>query len=163
MKRCSTSATILCGGVFATVADAQSPAFQWSDAAAPSSPQRVVAPDFNRDGRPELALCGTGRKSVAVLLKAGGGVPNFTLASEIVAGGGPFELAAGDLSRDARATSASNDAMKLEPRGAWLGCWDRCSSGVSPRDYYRAAPLSRPENRGRRLVVTRTTSVDTVP
>jgi Na+-transporting NADH:ubiquinone oxidoreductase subunit NqrB len=50
------------------------------------------------------------------------------------------------------------------------------SSGVSPRDYYRAAPLhptaqacavgapalSRPEERGRMLVVTTTTSVDTV-
>src|SRR5262245_37184675 len=36
------------------------------------------------------------------------------------------------------------------------------ASGVSPRNHYRAAPLSRPENRGRRPVVTSTTSVDTL-
>src|SRR2546422_3800221 len=35
-------------------------------------------------------------------------------------------------------------------------------SGVSARIYYRAAPLSRPENRGRRLVVTSTQSAHTL-
>ena len=62
------------------------------------------------------------------------------------------------------------DRMLPGARYAWA------SSLVSPRDYYRAAPLhptaqacaagtpvlSRPDNRGRRLVVTSTTSVDTV-
>ena len=90
-------------GVFlflATAAAAQPPSFQTDDASATTAPRGIVAADFNRDGWPDLALAGNGRKSVAILLNNGRGQRGFTLARDIVIGGGPFDIAAGDLNRD---------------------------------------------------------------
>src|SRR5206468_3042758 len=64
----------------------------------------IVSADFNRDGWPDLAVGGTGRASIGILLNQG--VENgdqgqrFKPLQEIPVGGGPFELAAPDLNRD---------------------------------------------------------------
>jgi hypothetical protein len=62
-------------------ARAQSPQFRRSDAAATASSRSIVSADFNRDGRPDVALCGTGRKSVAILLNSGSGATSTVTAS----------------------------------------------------------------------------------
>ena len=117
MKVGRTATTILLSCACTTLAEAQSPAFQQNDTEATSSPRSVATADFNRDGRPDLALCGIGRKSVTVLLNGDAGTSSFTLASEIVVGSGAFELAAGDLNRDGKpnlvVANADADAVDI--------------------------------------------------
>ena len=73
-------------------------------AAANDAPRTIVSADFNRDGWPDLALGGTGRASIAILLshgvEDGDEGQRFKPLQEIVVGGGPFDLAVGDLDRD---------------------------------------------------------------
>ena len=86
--------------VVTSVVEAQSPSFQRGDTPANSAPRSIASADFNRDGWPDLALGGTGRDSISILLnrnETGGGMVR---AHEIVVGGGPFDLATGDLNRD---------------------------------------------------------------
>jgi parvulin-like peptidyl-prolyl isomerase len=64
---------------------------------------------------------------------------------------------------ETRCGQASRDWSKRLRDAARIEIGDvRQASGVSPRTYYRAAPLSRPENRGRRVDVTSTASASTV-
>jgi hypothetical protein len=63
----------------------------------------VVVADFNGDGVEDIALGGTGRDSVMVLydgLEPDDNGNQYSTRDEIVVGGGPFELAVGDLNRD---------------------------------------------------------------
>ena len=72
--------------------------------AAIAAPRSIVSADFNRDGFPDVALGGTGRDSVGILLhhglEEGDEGQRFGPLREVVVGGGPFELAAADLNRD---------------------------------------------------------------
>jgi hypothetical protein len=74
------------------------------DFPANGAPRGIISADFNRDGFPDVALSGTGRHSILVLFHDGrvGGDESqrFRGGQEIVVGGGPYELAAGDLNRD---------------------------------------------------------------
>jgi hypothetical protein len=79
---------------------AQPLAFARADYASAPGPRAVVAADFNRDGAVDLALANTGRATVAILLNLTGSGLGFTPTHELFVGGGPFELAAGDLNRD---------------------------------------------------------------
>jgi hypothetical protein len=93
---CATAATLL---IAAVPAAAQTPAFSRTDIPSIGAPRAIATADFNRDGWPDLALAGTGRDSVGILLNRGRG-SGFSAAGEIVVGGGPFELVAGDLNMD---------------------------------------------------------------
>src|SRR6185503_9256489 len=98
MKRCFTAAPCLFLFAHASFARAQSLSFARVDTATTPAPRSVVAADFNRDGRPDLAFAGNGRASVGILLNSGSG--GFAAAADVVLGGGPFELATGDLNGD---------------------------------------------------------------
>ena len=60
----------------------------------------IVAGDFNRDGRIDLALANAGRNSVTILLNQGGGSTSFVQAYDVPVGPGPFDLASGDFDQD---------------------------------------------------------------
>ena len=78
--------------------------FSRYDAPAINAPRTIVSADFNRDGFPDIALGGTGRASVGILLhhglEDGDEGQRFGPLIEIVVGGGPFDMAAADLNRD---------------------------------------------------------------
>ena len=78
--------------------------FQRDDVPAIGAPRAIVSADFNGDGFPDLALGGTARASVGILFNSGReeSDSHFVPGPEIVVGGGPFDLAAGDLNRDGR-------------------------------------------------------------
>ena len=92
----SFSAFVTC----ASAVEAQPLTFQRSDMPAAGNPRAIATADFNRDGWSDLALAGTERDSIAILLNRGREGPGFALAHDIVVGGGPFDMAAGDLNRD---------------------------------------------------------------
>src|SRR5262245_25717217 len=83
----------------ATSASAQTLTYSRADAAAAGAPRAIAVADFNRDGWMDVATAGTGRDSVGILLNRGA-AGGFTLAADIVVGGGPFDMAAGDLDGD---------------------------------------------------------------
>jgi hypothetical protein len=92
------------------------------DADAIGAPRTIVSADFNRDGFPDIALGGTGRASVGILLhhglEDGDEGQRFKPLREIVVGGGPFDMAVGDLNRDglidiAVANADANDVTLL--------------------------------------------------
>src|SRR5205085_10060297 len=88
----------------AAVSSAQTPAAIRTDVAAIGAPRSIVGADFNRDGYEDIALGGTARASIGILLshgvEDGDEGQRFQPVEEIVVGGGPFELAAADLNRD---------------------------------------------------------------
>jgi hypothetical protein len=99
LKTCCVIATAM--SMFATTGWAQSPSFSRADYATSAAPRGIVAADFNRDGAIDLALANTGRKSVAVLINETAQGRGFVQRYDIVLGGGPFDVAAHDLNKDA--------------------------------------------------------------
>jgi hypothetical protein len=85
---------------FVNSASAQTPSLSPSTSTAASAPRAIVAADFNRDGWIDYATAGTGRDSVGIHLNRGA-AGGFSFAHDIVVGGGPFDMASGDLNRDA--------------------------------------------------------------
>ena len=88
--------------------------------AAGSNPTALVAGDFNRDGRTDLAVANYGSNDVSILLGNGDGTfqPQVTYA----AGSNPTALVAGDFNRDGRtdlavANYGSNDVSILLGNG----------------------------------------------
>ena len=80
---------------------AQTPTFSRADYPTADAPRGITAADFNRDGAMDLALVNTGRKSVVVLMNETTQGRGFVQRYEIVLGGGPFEVVAADINRDA--------------------------------------------------------------
>jgi hypothetical protein len=118
---------------------AQTLPFSRTDYGAPGAPRAIVAADFNRDGAPDLAMAGTGRDSIGILLNDPAGGHTFTLSHDIVLGGGPFELAAGDLNHDnvldlavANADANSIDVLLGKPEGGFEPPV-RLAAGGNPR------------------------------
>jgi hypothetical protein len=72
--------------------------FTRRDYAAAASARAITAADFDRDGWLDLATAGT-RGSIRILLN-NGSLNGFRALPERILGGGPFDLAAGDLNRD---------------------------------------------------------------
>ena len=89
----------VCCVLLANSASAQPPSFSTTQAAAAAAPRAIVTADFNRDGWMDYATAGTGRDSVGIHLNAGA-AGGFSFAHDVVVGGGPFDMAAGDLNRD---------------------------------------------------------------
>ena len=85
---------------------AQSPAFIRDDIAATHTPRAIAVADVSGDGWPDLILGGTNPPTIQVLLSHGtedGDDPHhFFALAPIPVGGGPFDLAVGDLNRDGR-------------------------------------------------------------
>ena len=101
----------------AGVSTAAPTSFASSAYPATAKPRAIVAADFNRDGRPDLATGGTGSASIGILIndtKNGGG---FLRRADIPVGGGPFDIAAGDLNGDERVdlviANADSDAVTI--------------------------------------------------
>lgn len=65
-----------------------------------TAPQAVVARDFNRDGKLDIAITDAGANSVSVLLGDGSG--NFTTPTRVAVGTNPQSLTADDFNRDGR-------------------------------------------------------------
>lgn len=65
-----------------------------------SAPLSVVIGDFNRDGKPDLAVANTGSNNISVLLGRGDGT--FQPPVNYNLGIAPFSLAVGDFNRDLR-------------------------------------------------------------
>lgn len=91
---------------FAAISHAQPTEFFRYDHPAIGAPRTIVAADFNGDGYLDVAVGGTTRASIGILLhhghEDGDDGERFKPLMEIVVGGGPFELAVGDLNRDGR-------------------------------------------------------------
>jgi hypothetical protein len=99
-----TTRTLPVAGIlllFAAAGQAQTPAFSRTDYPTSDAPRGIATADFNRDGALDLALVNTGRQSVTVLMNETTQGRGFVQRYEVVLGGGPFEVAAADLNRDA--------------------------------------------------------------
>ncbi len=79
---------------------AQGSGFSRDDHAAAAAPRGIALADFNRDGWIDIATAGTAGASVAVLLNQAPPRSSFRAGQAIPVGGGPFDIAAGDLNRD---------------------------------------------------------------
>src|SRR5262249_45419153 len=83
-------------------------------------PYSVAVGDFDRDGKPDLAVANSGSNDVSVLLGKGDGT--FQTARNVPAGSFPRSLAVGDFNGDgnldlAVANSGSNDVSVLLGNG----------------------------------------------
>ena len=93
--------------ITATTVSAQPLAFErQSDISLTDAPRAIAVADVTGDGWPDLILAGTGRGSVTVIpnhgVEDGDGGERFRPARDYVVGGGPFDIAIGDLNRDGR-------------------------------------------------------------
>jgi hypothetical protein len=100
----SITAAVIVSLMSTTVA-AQTITFErQSDIGLTDAPRAIAVADVTRDGWPDLILAGTGRGSVTVIpnhgVEDGDGGERFRPARDYVVGGGPFDLAIGDLNRD---------------------------------------------------------------
>ncbi|MEP6916905.1 MAG: VCBS repeat-containing protein [Acidobacteriota bacterium] len=92
-----------------------------ADVLATHAPRALAAADVNGDSWPDLIVGGTVPGTIAVLLNrglaAGTDKARFQASARIAVGGGPFDLAVGDLNRDGRAdiavANADSDAVTL--------------------------------------------------
>jgi len=69
-----------------------------------TAPTSVAAGDFNRDGRPDLAVANYDSNAISILLGSGNGT--FAAAVNYVVGGGPQAVAIGDFNNDGKADVA---------------------------------------------------------
>ena len=79
---------------------AQAIDFTRDDYTTAPAPRAIAAADFNRDGWLDVVTAGTGDDGSMIVLLNNGRGGGFRRAAGLVLGGGPFELAAGDLNRD---------------------------------------------------------------
>ena len=90
----------------ANTAIAQSPGYVPDDIGATHAPRAIAVADVSGDGWPDLILGGTNPPTIQVMLSHGiedGDDPHhFFALAPIPVGGGPFDLAVGDLNRDGR-------------------------------------------------------------
>lgn len=92
-----------------------------SDISVTDAPRTIAVADVTGDGWPDLILAGTGRGSVTVIpshgVEDGDGGERFRPARDYVVGGGPFDLAIGDLNRDGwldiAVANADSDSVTL--------------------------------------------------
>src|SRR5205807_821838 len=63
-----------------------------------NSPRSVAVGDFNRDGKPDLAVANTNSNNVSILLGTGFG--NFSAATNFAVGSGPLSVVVGDVNGD---------------------------------------------------------------
>jgi hypothetical protein len=84
---------------FSIDATAQTVTFARDDVPSFAGARAMASADFNRDGRPDVALANLVRNSVTILLNQPGA--GLTRAGEIAVGAGPFDLTTGDFNRDA--------------------------------------------------------------
>lgn len=104
--QCCAVVVLMLSGSFSLSPHAQSSTLVFEDQRESSTgaPRTIVSADFNGDSYADVALGGTGRDAIAIHFNvATGAIGRFrTPAREVVVGGGPFDLAAGDLNRDGR-------------------------------------------------------------
>jgi hypothetical protein len=105
-----------------TTVSAQPVAFErQSEISLSDAPRAIAVADVTGDGWPDLILAGTGRGSVTVIpnhgVEDGDGGERFRPARDYVVGGGPFDIAIGDLNRDGRldiaVANADSDSVTL--------------------------------------------------
>jgi hypothetical protein len=92
-----------------------------SDIPLTDAPRAIAVADVTGDGWPDLILAGTGRGSVTVIpnhgVEDGDSGQRFRPARDYVVGGGPFDIAIGDLNRDGRldiaVANADSDSITL--------------------------------------------------
>ena len=127
------------------------PNFGRDDYRVAAAPRGIVAADFNRDGWTDIATAGA-QGGIGVLLnngRAGG----FTRLADRTIGGGPFDLAAGDLNGDAivdlavaNADANAVDILIGAGDGSFAG-WSRIAivggnpRGIALADYDRDGAL----------------------
>ena len=70
-----------------------------------ANPQRMVAADFNRDDRPDLAVTSSATNTIRVLIGQGNGT--FSVEPPVTVGAGPIGIASGDFNRDGTPDSPS--------------------------------------------------------
>ncbi len=73
-----------------------------SPVSAGGGPESVAAGDFNRDGKPDLAVANVISDNVTILLGDGSGGFSAAAGTPVGVGDGPFSLAAGDFNRDGK-------------------------------------------------------------
>jgi hypothetical protein len=77
--------------------------------AANDLPYALVAGDFNRDGKMDLAVTDAAAKAVVILLGKGDGT--FTLGASVPVGSSPLSIVAGDFNRDGKQDLAVANAL----------------------------------------------------
>ena len=100
-----------------------------------ANPQGVLAADFNRDGRPDVAIAGAGTNRVAIFYSAASG---GRVQRNVTVGAAVNVLAAGDFNKDgwldlAAASTANNRIYTLQGSAAGLALTATITSGSSPR------------------------------
>jgi hypothetical protein len=117
-----TAAVVLSMSLMSTPVAAQTLSFErQSDITLLDAPRAIAVADVTGDGWPDLILAGTGRGSVTVIpnhgVEDGDGGERFRPARDYVVGGGPFEIAIGDLNGDGRldiaVANADSDSVTL--------------------------------------------------
>jgi hypothetical protein len=82
-------------------------------------PQSIAISDFNRDGKPDLAVASTVSNNIRILLGSGGGL--FSAASPVSIGTSPICVTAGDFNLDGKPDLASANGGSSNTAGIRLG------------------------------------------
>ena len=82
-------------------------------------PQSVAISDFNRDGKPDLAVASTVSNNIRILLGSGSGL--FSAASPVSIGTSPINVTAGDFNLDGKPDLASANGGSSNTAGIRLG------------------------------------------
>ena len=133
----SIAAALVVPLAFGAAAAAQTPSFARDDVASVAGARAIVAADFNRDGRPDLAHANSGRNTVTILINRGS--DGFTRTADIAVGAGPFAMTAGDFNRDgiidlAVANADGNSiSVLLGKAGGSFSRGDIAAAGQGPR------------------------------
>jgi len=133
IRTVSCLAAIAC----AASAAAQPIAVSRSDVRVSDGPRAVVAADFDRNGRLDLATANLGAASVSIVLNLGDG--HYSHAYDFRVGAGPFDLVAAELNGDgvmdlAVANADANSVSILLGRGVGgFTVLPPLSTGASPR------------------------------
>ncbi len=82
-------------------------------------PQSVAISDFNRDGKPDLAVASTVSNNIRILLGSGSGL--FSAASPVSIGTSPINVTAADFNLDGKPDLASANGGSSNTAGIRLG------------------------------------------
>jgi hypothetical protein len=96
LRNCTATAVLV--SAMTATAHAQTPMFGRDDYAASVGARALATADFNRDGRPDVAVGNGARNTVSILLANSAG--KLTPQTEFAVGSGPFDMTAGDFNRD---------------------------------------------------------------